>query len=70
MTRSGRVGAGFGNGRTENVRPRFGKIFSAGAKDLTETRLGGVIDGWEMFEKGEGGRGGDGRKWQGSLASR
>ena len=53
MTRSGGFGAGFGKGWTENVSPRFGKMFSAGARDFTDTRLGGVIEGWVMFEKGE-----------------
>ena len=53
MTRSGGVGVGFGKGRTENVSPRFGKMFAAGARDLTETRLGGVDEGWVMLEKGE-----------------
>ena len=53
MIKSGGVGVGFGKGRTENVSPRFGKIFSAGARDLTETRLGGVDEGWVMLEKGE-----------------
>ena len=74
MTKSGGVGAGFGKGLTENVSPRCGKMFSAGARDFTDTRLGGVIEGWVMLEKGEeeGGRGGEGRRWQGwgSLASR
>ena len=51
MTKSGGVGVGFGKGRTENVSPRFGKMFSAGARDLTDTRL--VDEGWVMLEKGE-----------------
>ena len=75
MTKSGGVGAGLGKGLTENVTPRWGKMFSAGARDLTDTRLGGGIEDWVMLEKGEveeEGRGGEGRRWQcwGSLASR
>ena len=64
MTKSGGVGVGFGKGRTENVSPRFGKMFSAGARDFTETRLGGVIEDWVMLEKGEEeeGRGGEGSR--------
>ena len=70
MTRSGGVGAGCGKGRTEKVAPRCGKMLSAGAKDFTETRLGGVLEGWLKLEKGDcGGRGGDGSRC-GSLASR
>ena len=53
MIRSGGVGAGFGKGWTENVSPRFGKMFFAGAKDFTDTRLGGVDEDWVMLEKGE-----------------
>ena len=44
MTRSGGVGAGCGKGRTEKVAPRCGKMLSAGARDFTETRLGGVLE--------------------------
>ena len=44
MTRSGGVGAGCGKGRTEKVTPRCGKMLSAGARDFTETRLGGVLE--------------------------
>ena len=54
MIRSGGVGVGFGKGWTENVSPRFGKMFFAGAKDFTETRLGeGVDEDWVRLEKGE-----------------